>query len=234
MLPASNYVLNIVELQNVVTSATGLTPAGFLSNQLTQIQQMVQFDQKRINVNVISNFDTSPIQIVSPINLSNVSLTATGVAGGIQGTLGTSGSTLTTIGSASTLLTVGINGDLQFTQSSLSTFYITGTGSAYFSGPVSAQNFITTSDRTLKKNIDRIVDYETILSSINGVRFEWVGCSCKRDVGVIAQEVLAVLPEAVEEGPEGLQVAYMKLIPVLIEAVKSLQERVRKLEGEHQ
>lgn len=231
MLPASNYVLNIVELQNVVTSATGLTPAAFLSNQLTQIQQMVQFDQKRINVNVISNFDTSPIQIVSPINLSNVPLTATGVAGGIQGTLGTNGSTFTTIGTGSTLLTVGVNADLQFTQSSLSTFYITGAGSAYFSGPVSAQNFITTSDRTLKKNIDRIVDYETILSSINGVRFDWVECSCKRDVGVIAQEVLAVLPEAVEEGPEGLQVAYMKLIPVLIEAVKSLQERVRKLEG---
>jgi hypothetical protein len=33
---------------------------------------MVQYDEKRINVNVISNFDTTPIQFVSPVNFSNI------------------------------------------------------------------------------------------------------------------------------------------------------------------
>jgi hypothetical protein len=52
------------------------------------------------------------------------------------------------------------------------------------------------------------------------------------DVGVVAQDVLKVLPEAVIEGVDGLphRVAYDKLIPVLVEAVKELRGRVEELE----
>ena len=71
-------VLNIVELQNVVTSITGTSAVGNLTNQVNQMQKMVNFDQKRINVNILSNYDATPIQIVSPINLSNVALTGGG------------------------------------------------------------------------------------------------------------------------------------------------------------
>ena len=66
-------VLNIVELQNVVTSASGLTPVSYLSNQVANIQQMVDYERKQINVNAISNFNTSPIQVYSALNLCNVS-----------------------------------------------------------------------------------------------------------------------------------------------------------------
>jgi hypothetical protein len=64
---------------------------------------------------------------------------------------------------------------------------------------------------------------------VNGVHFKWDNTGMS-DVGVIAQDLQPVLPEAVVETPEGLQVAYMKLIPVLIEAVKNLQTRVNNLE----
>jgi hypothetical protein len=49
---------------------------------------------------------------------------------------------------------------------------------------------------------------------------------------VIAQEVQAVLPEAVHEDQNGmLSVAYGNLAGVLIEAVKELSEKVKMLEA---
>jgi hypothetical protein len=62
------------------------------------------------------------------------------------------------------------------------------------------------------------------------VRFQWAK-SGKTDVGVIAQTLLPVLPEAVFEDTDGYyKVEYAKLIPVLIQSVKALQERVAMLE----
>jgi hypothetical protein len=53
-----------------------------------------------------------------------------------------------------------------------------------------------------------------------------------RQVGVSAQEVLNVLPEAVTQAvidPEYLAVKYDKLVPLLIEAIKELSAQVEKL-----
>jgi len=230
----NNYVLNIVELQNTVTSATGLSPTAFLSNQLVQIQQMVDYTNKQVNTNVISNFDATPIQIVAPINLSNVALTATGDSGSIGGTT-TAGTTSTTsIGSGTNgTLYIGANSGvpLLLTANSLSTFFIESSGNGTFTGTVTAQNFITSSDERLKRNIRPVHNYETILSHLEGVRFNWRD-SGKPDIGLIAQDVSDVLPEAVQTDSDGfLQVAYMKVIPVLVEAVKTLQRRVEVLEA---
>lgn len=72
--PASPYLLNILELNNTITNATGLTPLNVISNAVTDIQQMVNFSQKRIFVNTISKYDTTPIQITDDINLSNANI----------------------------------------------------------------------------------------------------------------------------------------------------------------
>jgi hypothetical protein len=212
-------VLNIVELQNVVTSSSGLNPTAYLSNQLTNIQEMVQYDQKRINVNVISNFNVSPIQFVAPVRFSN-GFTSSTVHSGSTSTIGTT-STFLTIGGALNIL--------ELSQASTTPFYITSTGNAVFSGSVSADNFITSSDGRKKYSIKPITNYNTILSTITGVYFKW-NTTNQDDVGVIAQDLQRVLPEAVIETPDGLQVAYMKLIPVLVEAIKDLKDRVHILE----
>ena len=50
------------------------------------------------------------------------------------------------------------------------------------------------------------------------------------DVGVIAQEVLEVLPEAVTTRDNGyLAVDYQKLIPLMIEAIKDLKSEIDEL-----
>ncbi len=222
-LTASNYILNIVELQNTVTSASGASPFNVLSNQVAEIQQMVNFGTKTVAADTLSAYTTGgTVQVVSPLNLSSVTLTADGavVAGGSTSTIGTS----------STFLTVG--GGLSFVQAgNVSTFTIGTTGDAVFGSTVTAANFITASDARLKKDIHRITDYETILSSIRGVYYTWKDDG-EHDVGVLAQEVMQELPEAVIPGQKGyLGVAYHKLVPVLIEAVKGLQARVSTLEA---
>ena len=123
-------------------------------------------------------------------------------------------------------------GGLGFVQNgTVSTFVILSTGDAVFGSTVTAANFITASDVRLKTDIRPIVEYETILSSIRGVFYTWKEGG-EQDCGLIAQVVANELPEAVYVGQKGFMgVAYHKLVPVLIEAVKGLQARVSTLEA---
>jgi hypothetical protein len=56
--------------------------------------------------------------------------------------------------------------------------------------------------------------------------------SGNRGIGVIAQELAAVVPEAVQANDDGLlSVAYGNLVGVLIEALKELANKVERLGG---
>ena len=93
-----------------------------------------------------------------------------------------------------------------------------------------------TSDAMLKSEVSEIISSVEKVKSIRGVNFVWNkdapdDLAGKRDVGVIAQEIQKVVPEAVKKSPEGvLTVAYHKLIPLLIETIKDQEKRIAKLE----
>ena len=126
------------------------------------------------------------------------------------------------------------------------------------------------SDRRLKENFKNLENPLEKISKLNGCTFDWkekvkelgfVADFEKDDVGLIAQEVQAVCPQAVApapfdhevdihaENPEDrvyksksgenyLTVKYEKLVPLLVESVKelitklnTLQERLDHLEG---
>lgn len=98
-------------------------------------------------------------------------------------------------------------------------------------GVMYANTFTSTSDERKKENIETIEDASTILNELRGVRFNWKETG-KPSVGVIAQEVEKVLPEAVESDADGMKsVSYDMLIGVLIETVKEQQKRIDALEA---
>ncbi len=107
-------------------------------------------------------------------------------------------------------------------------------------GRIDASNDIvafSTSDKRLKENITPIANALEKVKSLTGVEFDWkeetksVHGYEGHDVGVIAQDVQAVLPEAVRTNDTGyLSVRYEKMIALLIEANKELANRVEQLE----
>ena len=100
------------------------------------------------------------------------------------------------------------------------------TGNLYVTGDITA---FYTSDKRLKENITPIPNALNKVLSISGNTFKWSEKSGKKGIesGIIAQEILEVLPEAVVTRDNGyLAVHYDKIIPLLIEAIKDLKKQV--------
>ena len=132
--------------------------------------------------------------------------------------------------------------------------YVYGKGE--FTGDVTAN----TSDRRLKKNVVNIDSPLEKLSKINGVYFNWNETAKElmdrdteiRDIGFIAQEVQAVLPEIIRPAPfdseldqenstaenkiyksksgeDYLTIQYEKIVPLLVECIKELKSEIEEL-----
>ena len=98
------------------------------------------------------------------------------------------------------------------------------------------------SDDRLKTNKVGISNALEKVNALSGFTFDWTEWACeqggqfdpnKRFVGVSAQEVEKVLPEAVSPAPfnnDYLTVRYEKIVPLLIEAIKELSDKVSNLE----
>lgn len=99
---------------------------------------------------------------------------------------------------------------------------------ATFAGTVTAPNFVSSSDARLKSDILPIPDGLAKLQALTGVTYRMAG-SDTRQMGLIAQEVQAVAPEAVTEVEGMLRLAYGNLIGLLVEAIKDLSAEVDHL-----
>jgi hypothetical protein len=87
------------------------------------------------------------------------------------------------------------------------------------------------SDERLKENIYVIDNALDRVDAIDGVYFNWKDRE-GRQAGVIAQQVQKVLPEVVSEDNNGyLNVDYGGIVPLLLEAIKELEARVKELEN---
>jgi hypothetical protein len=202
------YVLNLIGLQNVQSNTSGVNTTATLTNALCNLQQMVDFGTKTIYANNLSNFDTTPLQVLTDLNLSNTNLYHNSNLVILPTTSNTAGNTT---------LTDGTN-----------TAYVS-TGGLFVNGAVTATNFVTPSDSRLKMKIETLANSEWAIGQLRGVRFEWRDTGA-RDIGFIAQELEKVIPEAVVTRGGELYVAYDKVVPLLVETVKTLLERVNRLE----
>lgn len=97
------------------------------------------------------------------------------------------------------------------------------------------------SDERLKENITPIPDALEKTKQLRGVEFDWGDnapswvdqeLEDRHDMGMIAQDVEAIIPQAVKTRDNGYKaVDYKRVIPLLIESVKALAERVEQLEA---
>jgi hypothetical protein len=93
------------------------------------------------------------------------------------------------------------------------------------------------SDRVLKTNINKVENSLAKILAINGVSFDWrkdefpqMHFEGGRQLGVIAQDVEKVFPEAVTKNKDGIRsVAYTMLIAPMIEAFKEVSNRLLTL-----
>lgn len=130
-----------------------------------------------------------------------------------------------------------------------------GTAASGTAGEIRATNQITSyySDERLKESIQLIPNALDKVMSLRGVTYqpnqiaESLGYKKQNEVGVLAQDVEKVLPEAVKPAPFDIMlfenteisrsgenyktVQYEKLVPLLIEAIKELNKEIKKLKG---
>jgi hypothetical protein len=91
---------------------------------------------------------------------------------------------------------------------------------------------IAYSDARVKENIVTLENSLELVQKLRGVSYNKIGESEKK-IGVIAQEVLEVLPEVVQQDSEGTySVAYGNITAVLIEAIKQQQLQIDELKLE--
>ena len=137
--------------------------------------------------------------------------------------------------------------------SSVQRISVSNTGIVYMSGDLRVAGDITAhySDRRLKENVVVISNAIEKVNSLNGITYtsndlaETFGFDKKTKlVGLFADEVEAVLPEAIKRAPFDTDndgnsksgenyktVQYEKIVPLLVEAIKELKAEIEQLKG---
>jgi trimeric autotransporter adhesin len=134
----------------------------------------------------------------------------------------------------------------------------TDSWSGYFNGNVKVIGSVSqTSDKNLKKNIVPLSGALKKVMELQGISFEWkteselasAGLINRKgtkepdnksfnfpegtQLGVIAQDVEKIVPELVSTEADGLKsVDYIKMIPLLIEAIKDQQKQIEELKNQ--
>lgn len=95
----------------------------------------------------------------------------------------------------------------------------------------------SSSDGTLKENVENLnYGLETVLN-LRPITFNWKDrekLGSQKEIGFIAQEVNVQIPEVIGSNSDGtLSVDYPKLIPVLVNVIKELNERIKVLENKN-
>ena len=145
-------------------------------------------------------------------------------------------------GSSGVSSTGGTTPSLSLDTSFNAQFQGVGANTAGATGEVRATGNITayySSDIALKENLNPIDNALNKVMSITGYNFDWIDSHIeerggedgyfvrKQDVGIVAQEIEKILPEAVADRVDGTKgVKYEQIIPLLVEAIKDLKSQL--------
>ena len=147
------------------------------------------------------------------------------------------GTGVTSISELTTSLGLDTDSDAQFDSLGIGTTASGTTGEIRATGNITAYY----SDDRLKTRHGNITEALKKINTLNGFYYsanataQALGYEPKKEVGVSAQEVNAIMPEVISPAPideQYLTVDYARLVPLLIEGVKELNTKVRHLQKE--
>jgi hypothetical protein len=226
---ANPFVVNIVPLQGIATGITSSDTASQLTNLQTNvanIQSMVQYDTKTISADFITSFTPeNTIQFTNNINLSSASLYSNGSAVSFNPSSLQFATNSYISGTASTISFVSA-GNTTLQISSGTTNSVNISGNLHVSQNAYVNTLYQTSDRTKKTGI---LPFSTCLNDILRLEpctFKWLATG-EEDIGFIAQDVQKTWPSL----SDGKSIAYSRFVPILLEGLRELTERVSTLEG---
>jgi hypothetical protein len=189
--------------------------------------------------NVVLGNGTSAVQVVAPGTTGNV-LTSNGTTwvstapagGGVTSITGTANQVIASASTGAVTLStpqnIGTASSVQFGSLGV------GTTASGTTGEIRATNNVTAyfSDERLKTKIGDIENALDKVLALSGFYYEpnevaqALGYTVQKEVGVSAQEVQRILPEAVAPAPiddKYLTVRYERIVPLLIEAIKEIK-----------
>lgn len=219
-----------------VTSFGGQTGAITLGSNLTMSSTQLQL----LNVITTSNIGSQSVNYATSAGTATSASSATQLTNTRTLWGQNFNGTANVTGALSSVTDIGMSGTITF--SSANTIYRNGSGNTAFgiggaeksylngSGQWYAVDFVLSSDRRFKADLVPLADALSDLDVIDAYRYRHLSHG-RTEVGVVAQEVASVLPEAVTVGADGmLGVSYDRLVPFLLAAVKELKARVIELE----
>ena len=232
--PNRNLV-NVPELQNVVTSATGSSS----QYSLTQLLGTIDTTAHLIKTNTLQTYSGNNIAVKNNLYLSNAGIYYNGTPlvtyQGINTTNALLFNVNTTemaritsagylgLGTTTPVATLDVAGDAVVRGN----LYVSTTTTS--PGYVYASAFLTPSDPSLKTDIQTFVLPPRLPRA---VEFTWIA-SGARDIGFLADDVAEILPQCVSVDTMcgRRHVDYAKLVTLCVAEITELKARIRALEA---
>ena len=229
----NNFILNLPELQNVINSATGVSAtATFLDTAAASLQ-----------INTITSYlNNDFITIQTDTNYSNASIYTNGsqtlTSNSLNGTSylafqvnGTELARLTETGlgiqTTDPATSFDITGDTLIRGNLYVSTLGVNTGNGFIDGNLQVGSITYVSDPILKEDIQPYC----VSNMPNPVSFTWKSRG-KRDIGVLATDVLEIEPACVHIQDGVKTVDYPKMVILCLAELKSLRKQVETLKAQ--
>jgi hypothetical protein len=218
---ASPYLLNMPELQNVITSASGTNVTASLSAAVTDILTYINTDLGTASFNSIGTYTRDYVYVTNNMSLSNSAVYMNDVfvigSNTVCGwpylavqTAGTERARFTETGfginTVSPTALLDVNGNVRIRET------------------LEAESVNYPSDPSLKR--DKKPYSSNSLPAV--YEFIWKATG-KRDIGVMADEVAAIEPACVKQGANGLTVDYPKLVVLCLAEIAAMKQQIADL-----